>query len=242
MVKRVVVIAHRTAHREHPENSLAGIAAAAEMGCDYVELDVRQTSDGALVLMHDSSVDRVTNGHGKVADLTLAEIKALRLNHRGDGDTAAQRIPTFDEALAALGDHLQLYLDHKEAPEDMVVGMLGRHDMIARTAVYSSPEELARFRALTDGLRLMTPHPDDEAQMRAWREGFHADVFDGGGDEWTAASVAAAHQLGVQVWVDCLGGEDNVEGWRHAVEIGVDGIQSDRPAELIAFLEGMGRR
>jgi glycerophosphoryl diester phosphodiesterase len=71
--KRVVVIAHRAAHEEAPENSLAAIRAAITAGCDYVEMDVRGTKDGALVLMHDGAVNRTTDGSGEVAAMTLEE-------------------------------------------------------------------------------------------------------------------------------------------------------------------------
>src|SRR5580658_5587834 len=80
--KKIVVIAHRGAHREAPENTLASLEKAIEIGCDYVELDVRRTKDGALVIMHDNSVNRMTNGKGKIADLTLAEIRKFEVKSR----------------------------------------------------------------------------------------------------------------------------------------------------------------
>ena len=240
--KRIVVIAHRGAHVEHPENSLPAIAAAAELGCEYVEVDVRQTSDGALVLMHDRSVDRSTNGRGNVADLTLAEIRALEVTAAPGKYAQPLRVPTLGEALAAHADEIQLYLDHKQASEDQVVAVLRKHDMIARTAVYGSPDDLARFRAHDAELRLMPSHPDDEAQMRYLRDEVGVNIFDGGVEDWSADEVTLAHSLGAEVWVDCLGKEDHPRGWRRAVAIGVDGIQSDRPGELIELLEELGLR
>src|SRR5205807_1804496 len=68
---RIVVIAHRGANKFAPENTLAAFRKAIELGCDYFELDVRRTKDGQLVLMHDGSVDRTTNGTGSVVDMTL---------------------------------------------------------------------------------------------------------------------------------------------------------------------------
>src|SRR5437762_4095366 len=80
--RRVVVIAHRAAHEDAPENSLAAIREAIRLKVDYVELDVRLTKDLALVLMHDGTVDGTSNGKGRVADLTLHDMKALRLRTR----------------------------------------------------------------------------------------------------------------------------------------------------------------
>src|SRR2546425_4771732 len=99
--KHVVVIAHRGANKFAPENTLAAFRKAVDLGCDYVELDVRRTRDGALVLMHDSTVDSKTDGKGKVADLTLAEIKALDAGIKHGEEWKGEGKPTFDAALAA---------------------------------------------------------------------------------------------------------------------------------------------
>jgi len=69
----VLVVAHRGCWKATAENSLAAIEACIALGVDVVELDARRTVDGALVLMHDATVDRMTNGHGRVEDLTLAQ-------------------------------------------------------------------------------------------------------------------------------------------------------------------------
>src|SRR5258708_17028145 len=75
--KNISVIADRGANRLAPENTLPAFNKAIEFGCDYVELDVRRTKDGKLVLMHDRTVDGKTNGHGAVSDMTFDEIRAL---------------------------------------------------------------------------------------------------------------------------------------------------------------------
>lgn len=81
-VKAILASAHRGEHLRHPENSLPAIQAAIDAGMDYVELDVRTSSDGYLVLMHDPTVDRMTNGKGAIKDMTLAEIRQLDLGAR----------------------------------------------------------------------------------------------------------------------------------------------------------------
>src|SRR5689334_18176083 len=86
------VVAHRGAKNVAPENTIAAFDAAADAGANYVELDVRPTKDGELILMHDATVNRTTGGKGAVRDLTFAEIRAL---DAGNG----QKVPTFREAL-----------------------------------------------------------------------------------------------------------------------------------------------
>ena len=87
-----------------PENSLPAIARSISIGIDIVEIDVRETRDGAFVLMHDATVDRTTDGKGKVADMTLAEIKQLRLRlntvrDSKDRPISEERVPTLDEVM-----------------------------------------------------------------------------------------------------------------------------------------------
>src|SRR5664279_5490013 len=72
-----IVIAHRGDHTQVPENTIAAFNEGIKNGVDYVEMDLRTTKDSVLVIMHDASVDRITNGKGKVSDLTYAEIKQL---------------------------------------------------------------------------------------------------------------------------------------------------------------------
>ena len=86
------IVAHRGARYAAPENTIAAYDAAAAVGADYIELDVRRTRDGQLVIMHDSTVDRTTNGHGSVAELTFEEIRKL-------GAGQGQVVPTLAEAL-----------------------------------------------------------------------------------------------------------------------------------------------
>lgn len=119
----MLVVAHRACHvpaplhnwREPlPENSLAGIDRCIALGVDVAEVDVRRTRDGYLVLMHDDRVDRTTDGHGKVADLTLAAMRALRLRRDEGGPDAPltdARVPTLDEALACARGRIILNLD-----------------------------------------------------------------------------------------------------------------------------------
>lgn len=108
--KEVLVIAHRGDWRGAPENSLQGFQNCIERGIDIVELDVRRTKDGALVVLHDETVDRTTNGRGKVSELTLDEVRKLRLRN-GLGRVTELQIPTFEEVLLLCKDKVLIHLD-----------------------------------------------------------------------------------------------------------------------------------
>ncbi|HMD03800.1 MAG TPA: glycerophosphodiester phosphodiesterase family protein, partial [Candidatus Binatus sp.] len=91
-------IAHRGASGTFPENTLSGFRAAIDAGADMCELDVQLTRDGAVVVIHDETVDRTTDGKGEVAALTLEEIRRLDAGAKFKGGTVkGERIPTLDE-------------------------------------------------------------------------------------------------------------------------------------------------
>ncbi len=109
-LKKVLVVSHRGNWRSAPENSLAAIDSAIVMKIDAVEIDVRKTKDGHLVLMHDNTVDRTTNGKGKVANLTLSQIKSLRLKDK-DGNLTEHTVPTLEEAMLVAKNKIMVNLD-----------------------------------------------------------------------------------------------------------------------------------
>ncbi len=133
----LIVIAHRGCHEAAPrhglgttpENSPAALMQCFALGADVMETDVRRSRDGHLVIMHDDSVDRTTNGTGKVADLSLAQLKALRLRQdegRAGAALTDQHIPTLDELLALAKDRVVLNLDVKDAIYGEVVNAVHR--------------------------------------------------------------------------------------------------------------------
>ena len=118
---QVLVAAHRGlsgrstgAWEKFPENSLAAIANSIETGIDIVEIDVRKTRDGALILMHDATVDRTTDGTGAITNMTLAQMKQLHLRMGVGGTNAAvsdQRVPTLEEVMLLAKDKCMVNLD-----------------------------------------------------------------------------------------------------------------------------------
>ena len=97
---RPPVICHRGHWKESPENSLTAVRAALEFPVEGVEIDVHCTSDGVPVVMHDRLLDRTTGGHGPLAGLTLAQVRALRLRNRDGTGLSDERLPTLEEVLS----------------------------------------------------------------------------------------------------------------------------------------------
>jgi glycerophosphoryl diester phosphodiesterase len=91
---------HRGAPDLAPENTMAGFRAAVAAGAEYLELDVRRSADGVLVVVHDDTVDRTTEGHGPVAELSMAELRALDAGRRFHPRYEGEQIPLLDDVLA----------------------------------------------------------------------------------------------------------------------------------------------
>ena len=122
---RPMVFAHRGASAYAPENTFAAFDLAIEMGAPAMETDVQATADGHLVLLHDARVDRTTDGHGPLADLTLAEVEALDAGGRFDPRFAGLRVPRAEELLARYGGRVRLRLEVKsEGVVDQLVRLV----------------------------------------------------------------------------------------------------------------------
>ncbi len=146
---RVWVVGHRGAMGYCPENTLASFERGLELGSDWIELDVHLSRDGEVVVIHDETLDRTTNGHGYIKDHTLAELRTL---DAGDG----QQIPTLNEVLAwASARNVTLDIEIKNAPlyydgiEASVVQLLAAHNMTDQVVVISFDHPaVARVKAL----------------------------------------------------------------------------------------------
>lgn len=239
----IAVIAHRAGRGIRPENTLAAIRNAIKLGADYVELDIRATKDGHLVIMHDSSVDRTTNGKGAVRDLDFEAIRSFDAGSKFNAKYAAEKIPTFDEVLALCHNKVHIYVDHKEAPTEQVLAAIKKHGMQKQVIVYNGPSELIEWKRLDALVPVMPSLPDEFRKpggVAEFEKYLAAEVLDGNVVEWTKELVDQAHACGAKVYVDNLGPNDNPAGFKMAIEMGVDGIQTDYPDQLIAYLKQNG--
>src|ERR1700722_107742 len=91
----VVAISHRGEHLHHPENTIPAFEEAIRNGADFIEVDVRTSSDGKLILSHDGTVNRCTNGQGEVANMTFEELRALDAGIKSGPEFAGTRMPSF---------------------------------------------------------------------------------------------------------------------------------------------------
>lgn len=237
---KIAVIAHRGGKAIAPENTLAAFKKAIELGADYVEIDVRATKDGKLVLMHDRTVDRTTNGKGAVKDLDFATIRSLDAGSKFSAQYTGERVPTLEETLALCRNKIHIYLDHKEAPTPQVLAALKRYKMEKQVVVYNGTEDLLEWKRLAPHIPVMPSLPDEYRKpggVAEYLKALPAEVLDGNLVEWTQELVAQAHAAGAKVYVDNLGPNDSPDGFRKAIAMGVDGIQTDHPDQLLTVLK-----
>ncbi len=234
--RTILACAHRGEHLRHPENSLPAIQAAIDAGVDYVELDIRTTRDGYLVLMHDSTVNRTTGGQGAIKDMTLDEIRKLDLGARFPGKFPGLEIPTFDEALEACRGKIGIYVDTKSASPTDLIAAIERHGMGEHVMFYSSSVEfLKQIAELRTSWKLM-PEANNPAHVQELVTLLHPFVLAFDRHDFNPPTIQAAHDAGVGIFVDLF----NPPDWDAGIAAGVAGIQTDYPAELMAFLRARG--
>ncbi|QHL87845.1 glycerophosphodiester phosphodiesterase [Nibribacter ruber] len=121
--RKISVIAHRGASYLAPENTLAAVKKALETSADFIEIDVHLSKDGQVVVIHDATVDRTTNGTGQVAQLTLEELKELDAGSKTDTAFAGERIPTLAQVLKTVKGKKKLLIELKKGEQDYYEGL-----------------------------------------------------------------------------------------------------------------------
>jgi glycerophosphoryl diester phosphodiesterase len=222
--RRILRIGHRGAAGHAPENTLAAIRAGLSLGVDFIELDIQSTRDRRLIVIHDHSVDRTTDGTGMVSDLTWKELQALDAGH-------GERIPSLEEALAAIDGQAGVMLEVKAAGLGPILYRAVRASSFAGPVVYASFLH-AEIRAIhildpqAKTLALMDCVPISGAAFARDAYATHVGLAL---DSSTPQFVATLHDAGLSVWVYTVNQPAPIA---HAIAIGVDGIISDYPDHI----------
>ena len=220
------VVAHRGATGLEPENTLRSFRRAAQEGADAIELDLRVSHDGSLVIMHDPTVDRTTDGTGPVSGMSLAELQSLNAG-------LGERIPTFEEALEATD--LPIHAELKEADTvEPLAKLIWRQGLMERVTVISFDlETLLRVRislpSIPVGLILFGAPPEGIEQARSV--------------DASVVSFEAAH-LSTEMIERCREADLDTSAWtvndpeqmRRMTSLGVDFVATDRPDLLAGIL------
>jgi glycerophosphoryl diester phosphodiesterase len=233
----MLLIAHRGASGHAPENTLAAFRKAVSLGVGFIETDLQLTRDARFVAIHDDTVDRTTNGHGAVHDLTLEAIRKLDAGSWFGSEYAGERIPTLEEILEfSKKNDVVFYLELKPGGswggEHALIGALRESAEIARTVVISFDG------AILEAVRKIEP----TLMTGLLYDGQLADPLDKAveigarqlavrGDLVTPAMLMQARSRDLQVVCWTVNHGAHI---RLLMDAGVDGIMSDYPDRLVA--------
>jgi glycerophosphoryl diester phosphodiesterase len=232
MKPSVLNIAHRGASGTAPENTLAAFRAAIAAGAAMCELDVQPTRDHAVVVIHDDTVDRTTDGRGAVKEMTLAELKRLDAGARFSGAPRRDEpIPTLDEVFAATADRCALNIELKSGQVEKEVVALMRKWKALETSMVSSFDRvrLARVRELEVAVRIGVLAEKNVERMLDTAARLSAYAVNPRYDLVTSELCDTAHARGLKVLVWTV---DAPELMRLLIGCGVDGIMTNYPARL----------
>ncbi|MFB0502357.1 MAG: glycerophosphodiester phosphodiesterase [Candidatus Bathyarchaeia archaeon] len=227
-------VGHRGAAGLEPENTLRSIKRSIELGVDQIEVDARVTKDRRLVVIHDETVDRTTDGHGLVKDLAFDELRRL---DAGKGET----IPTLREVLGLTKGEviLQIELKVKEAAEP-VVKLIEEMDAAEDVVITSFMHELLeKVHQLNPNLRTGALFFDVQGDICQRALDVQSDTIHVYHKNLDADLVEEAHRRGLRVeaW-----NPDTEEEMKRIIDLSVDVISSNRPDMLLDLLRSMGLR
>ncbi|MCA9875281.1 MAG: glycerophosphodiester phosphodiesterase [Anaerolineales bacterium] len=253
-----LVIAHQGGEQLRPSNTMPAFENAVALGVDVLEMDTHSTQDGVLVVMHDDTVDRTTDGNGRIQDLTLAQIKQLDAGYywtddegqtypyRGQGIT----VPTLEEVFAAFPD-MPMNIEIKQSDPSIVqtfCDLLDQYDMQDQVLIPSfHPDTMVEFREKCPGVASSMTEPEIRRffvlnTLHLGRlfgppgEAFQVPEYSGSLHVVTDRFVTGAHERNIDVHVWTVNDPADMQ---RLIDLGVDGIITDRPDLL---LEVLGRR
>jgi glycerophosphoryl diester phosphodiesterase len=209
------------------ENTLPAFAAAVALGADMVELDLRRTRDGVIVVLHDQLLERLWGEASSVGDLDQREVAAL-----GEGD---RRIPTLRQVLDRVAVPLMVDFTRREVVPGALHAVRAAQSMGRSLFVTGNVEALRLLRGAATEARIGLTWVEGPEPPLALLAELGAEYWNPMFDLVTPEGVAAAHGAGVRVSTWTV---DAVEDMARVVSAGVDAVVSNRVAELVAFLRG----
>lgn len=255
---KILLGGHRGDRRHFPENTMPAFRAMVDLGCDAVETDVRMTKDGHLVLIHDRSVARTTNGQGNIDEMTLAEVRALDAGFWKGDEFKGEKIPTAEEFLEFVaGTDLVINWELKEYVSelgeraytcvDKLVELIDRYDVADRSIMNSFSDGILEY--VNDKWPLKFPihsyphynHPKDIPTRPVETFSDWAAIWRKDKDHPAGFPEDYAEDDGLDLWT-CILVPDTVEMYEKALSMGCRMFTSDDPATAVEVLKQLGKR
>jgi glycerophosphoryl diester phosphodiesterase len=237
--KKILTVAHRGAASYAPENTIASTKKAIELNIDVIEMDVRETKDGYLVIMHDRRINRTTNGKGKVENLTLEELKKFDAGSwYGDG-YKGEEIPTLVEMLRALKGHALPDIDFKRGDVAKLVKILEEEGFLDQQITFHTFKKKYAYQlsALTDKI-LLRPSIKFGMVKYSPTNKIPVNVVNLGWKHFSTKYIGHLQSSGKKVFVNVLGKKGTEANIRKAMDAGVEYIQADNLEILVKTVKG----
>ena len=244
---QVVSVAHRGASLVAPENTLASTVKAIELGVDRIEMDVRQSKDGVLVLMNDSRLERTTNGRGYLSDFSYVELRTFDAGSWFSGSYRGERIPTLALILGLLANTPKTApdLDIKECDPIRLIDVIGASGILEKHKVTLHCSDDALRQSIQTQIELLQldslvirqgPFAKKSSTHSALSASQSA-IINVPFRQLTKRYVDAIHSKGGAVFLDCLGRRDASRCYCKGIELGIDYIQADQLGPLLSYLK-----
>lgn len=241
---RVLIAAHRATNDHYPENSLEAITESIRIGIDIIEIDIRQSKDGELVIMHDKTIDRTTNGEGKVDDHTLSELKGYNLIF--NEQVTPYKIPTFEEVLQLAKGKILLDIDFKLEDIDSIkktYALIEKYGMENQILFFLYDyKETPKLQQLNPKIRVM-PRAYSKKDVKAILKMDHIYVIHVDESYYKPGIMRKIMRSGARVWMNALGKYDTMEGQQKNTGFDalmsrkhINVIQTDLPEDLLNYL------
>jgi|AGTN01.3.fsa_nt_gi Glycerophosphoryl diester phosphodiesterase len=239
--KKPMVIAHRGGRKWAPENTMIAFKKSMNAGCDGVELDIHRCKSGELVVIHDETLDRTTDGKGLVKDFTYDEIKKLDAGKWYAKEFEGERVPLLSEVLEAFDGKMLINIEIKNTPieyvgiEDDLINLLRKYKHPEKIMISSFDHELIRrIHKISPIYEVAFLDASIIADVGEYGKKLGATAWNAAHYELRPDAVKRAQKAGLSVNVWTV---DGIPDWKRAMEWNVDGIVTDDPAGLIDFLK-----
>lgn len=235
------VSAHRGNTGKAPENTMATYKNALKLRVDFIEIDVRTSADGNLVILHDGTLNRTTTGEGPVKNIAYSELKKLSAG-KGHTGFEQEKIPSLEEVCQLISRwnkwHAKktfIYVDCKEVAPKPLVEILQKYGLANESCFYGTDTFLLSLKKEFPQARLM-PALRKKEEIATKIAMLHPFAFDANFLSLTTEMVEEIHAQGIRVFTDLLGPLDIESNYKKAAEKGVDLIQTDKPALVFKSL------
>jgi glycerophosphoryl diester phosphodiesterase len=237
----ILISAHRGNTGRAPENTLATYKDALKVGVEYIEIDVRTTLDGELVILHDATLNRTTNAEGPLKNKRFAELSELSAG-KGFIEFDKERIPTLEEVCQLISrwnfwhkKKTYIYVDCKDVAPAHLVETLVKYKLAYDSYFYGNDSFLLSLKQVLPQARLM-PSLRNKEEIQLKIASLHPAAFDASFLSLTQEMVDEIHSKNIRVFTDLLGPIDTETNYKKAAKLGVDLIQTDKPKLVLETL------